>query len=167
MSLKCEAFVTGWCWVCIEWPWWCVMSHLSYKINWPCVESIVHCSLMLLTQIDLQCSYVCLSVIIVQQNEATTAVLRTDAKHGDLCGLECYGHSLHWQLQKDSVLLMSQQRKRQWYILQKSPIKLSQILIFCLQQCMKSNIIISLQSKHSYGYDGISAKLLENCWMLY
>jgi hypothetical protein len=32
---------------------------------------------------------------------------------------------------------------------------------------MKSNIIISLQSKHSYGYDGISAKLLENCWMLY
>jgi hypothetical protein len=64
MSLKCEAFVTGRCWVCMEWPWWCVMSHLSCEINWPCVESIVHCSLVLLTQIDLQWSYVCLSVFI-------------------------------------------------------------------------------------------------------
>jgi hypothetical protein len=25
---------------------------------------------------------------------------------------------------------------------------------------------ISLQSLHSFGYDGISAKLLENCWIL-
>lgn len=167
MSLKCEAFVTGQCWVCMEWPWWCVMSYLSYEINWPCVESIVHCSLVLLTHIDLQWSYVCLSVITVQQNEAATAILRTDVKHGDLCGLEYCGHSLHWQLQKDSVLLMSQQRKRQWYICQKSPVKPSQILIFCLRQSMKSDIIISLHSKHSYGYDGISTKFLENCWILY
>jgi hypothetical protein len=116
MSSKCEAFVTGRCWVCMEWPWWCVMSHLSYEINWPCVESIVHCSLVLLTQIDLQLSYVCLSVIIVQQNEVTTAIPRLDAEHGDLCGLEYYGHSLYWLLQKDSLLLISQQRKRQWYL---------------------------------------------------
>jgi hypothetical protein len=128
ISLKCKAFVTGRCWVCTEWPRWCVMSHISYEINWPCVESIVSCSFVLLTQINLQWSCVWLSVITVQQNEAATSILTTDAKHGDLCSLEYYGHSLHWQLQKDSVLLVSQQMKRQWYICQKSPVKPSQIL---------------------------------------
>ena len=75
ISLKCKAFVTGRCWVCTEWPRWCVMSHISYEINWPCVESIVSCSFVLLTQINLQWSCVWLSVITVQQNEAATSIL--------------------------------------------------------------------------------------------